>query len=303
MSDKRYYWLRLKEGFFDDKNIKFLRRQPNGDRLVIVYLQMQLKSLKTEGIIKYDKILPSCEEEIALELDEDATIVSSAIEQLLRLGLIEKCDDQSIYMTALQELIGNESDSAERVRKHRERKALHCNTPVTDCNTEIEKEIELDQEKRDIPPISPTGDCTDTQKTQRVESLTVEMARGAGIEKPVDHSTTLVEKRFLEFWQVYPKKVGKGAAEKAFKKTSPTQELFLTILEAVKAQCQCEQWVKDNGQFIPNPATWLNQRRWEDDVQPAQSTSAQSKFAISHQQQVKPSEAYQHQNDFLKDDF
>lgn len=301
MSDKRYYWLRLKEGFFDDKNIKFLRRQPNGDRLVIVYLQMQLKSLKTEGLIKYDKILPSCEEEIALELDEDAAIVSSAIEQLLRLGLIEKCDDQSIYMTALQELIGTETDAAERVRKHRERKALQCNAPVTACNTE--KDRQLDLEKRDIPPISPTGKCDDIQKSQRVESLTVEMARGTGIEKPADHSTTLVEKRFLEFWNAYPKKVGKGTAEKAFKKISLTQELFLSILEAVKLQCQCEQWVKDCGQFIPNPATWLNQRRWEDDVQPAQSIATQSKFSLSRQSQTQPTEAYQHENDFLKDDF
>lgn len=53
MPDKRYYWLKLKEDFFDEKYIKALRKLPQGDSQVIVYLKMQLKSLKTEGIINY----------------------------------------------------------------------------------------------------------------------------------------------------------------------------------------------------------------------------------------------------------
>lgn len=154
---KKYYWLKLKENFFEEKQIKYLRKLPDGDKLVIAYLKMQLKSLKTEGFIKYDSILPSNIEELSMILDEDINIVTLLIKALQQVGAIEILDDGSFYMIAMQDLIGKEGASAERVRKFRERqkqneiKMLPCNTNVTNCNTEIEKEkekeIELDIEK------------------------------------------------------------------------------------------------------------------------------------------------------------
>lgn len=71
---------------------------------------------------------------------------------------------------------------------------------------------------------------------------------------------------FEKFWNAYPRKVGKGAAEKAFKKYKPDDTLLSVMLSALSAQKRSEQWHKDGGQFIPYPATWLNQRRWEDDT-------------------------------------
>ena len=69
---------------------------------------------------------------------------------------------------------------------------------------------------------------------------------------------------FAEFWAAFPKKVGKDAALKAFEKRKPDAELLNRMLAAIAAQAASEQWRKDGGQFIPNPATWLNQARWED---------------------------------------
>lgn len=176
MSERgKYYWLKLKEDFFDDKVIKYLRKLPEGPTLVIIYLKMQLKSLKTEGFLRYDGILPTCEEELALVLDESPMLVSGAINALEKMGVVERWDNDVLYMKAMQELIGSESESAARVRKHREMKkmlgdgakslpsngdALHCNAPVTGCNTEIERreEIEIrediDRERREYqePP-------------------------------------------------------------------------------------------------------------------------------------------------------
>lgn len=71
--------------------------------------------------------------------------------------------------------------------------------------------------------------------------------------------------RFDAFWNAYPKKIGKGAAEKAFKKIKPSGDLLQRMLSAVEVQKQSDQWRRDNGQYIPNPATWLNQTRWEDE--------------------------------------
>ena len=69
---------------------------------------------------------------------------------------------------------------------------------------------------------------------------------------------------FSFFWSIYPKRIGKGAAEKSWKKLKPD---IAIVTKAIEAQKLTEQWSKDNGKFIPYPATWLNQRRWEDEVE------------------------------------
>lgn len=68
---------------------------------------------------------------------------------------------------------------------------------------------------------------------------------------------------FETFWKAYPKKIGKQAAKKAFDKVNIPVE---TLVSAIRRQECSAQWSKDNGQYIPNPATWLNQGRWEDEV-------------------------------------
>lgn len=70
---------------------------------------------------------------------------------------------------------------------------------------------------------------------------------------------------FERFWQAYPRKVGRGAAEKSWGKLRPDADLAERILAAVERDKGTGQWTRDRGQFIPYPATWLNQRRWEDD--------------------------------------
>jgi hypothetical protein len=75
-----------------------------------------------------------------------------------------------------------------------------------------------------------------------------------------------IDERFNTFWKAYPKKVGKGAAEKSFKKYKPDDTLLSAMLKALEVQKRSDQWKKDSGQYIPNPATWLNQMRWEDET-------------------------------------
>jgi len=71
---------------------------------------------------------------------------------------------------------------------------------------------------------------------------------------------------FEVFWKAYPKKTGKDLARTAFSKRKVNNELLETMLKAIAQQKNTDQWKKDNGQFIPMPATWLNQGRWEDEV-------------------------------------
>jgi len=73
---------------------------------------------------------------------------------------------------------------------------------------------------------------------------------------------------FPKFWKLYPNKKGKAAAEKAWKKLKVTDDLFNLIAQGLARQCVSPAWTKDDGQFIPHPATWLNGKRWEDEVKP-----------------------------------
>lgn len=73
---------------------------------------------------------------------------------------------------------------------------------------------------------------------------------------------------FDKFWRMYPNKKGKANAEKAWAKIKVTAGLFTLISDGLARQVVCADWKKDGGAFIPHPATWLNGRRWEDEVKP-----------------------------------
>lgn len=91
-------------------------------------------------------------------------------------------------------------------------------------------------------------------------------------ETGVTHDTqTIIEPsltfngHFAVFWNAYPKKKHKGDAEKAFKSIRVNGDLLGKMLSAIASQKQTQQWQKDNGQFIPYPATWLRAKGWEDE--------------------------------------
>jgi len=92
--------------------------------------------------------------------------------------------------------------------------------------------------------------------------------------KPLDsdvpsasHSLLLRQNSSFDvFWKAYPRKVGKGAARKSWTKLKPDEQLFEKILKAVTEQIESSQWTKNGGQYIPHPATWLNQERWDDEI-------------------------------------
>ena len=82
---------------------------------------------------------------------------------------------------------------------------------------------------------------------------------------------------FEDFWNFYPKKVGKGAAEKSWEKLKPDLSV---ILVAIEQQKQSDQWKKDGGRYVPNPATWLNQKRWEDELDEAPAPDEDKEKAV-----------------------
>jgi predicted phage replisome organizer len=155
---KRYFWLKLKEDFFKTKEMRKLRRIAGGDTYSIIYLKLILLSVKTEGKIYYENVEDTFIQELSYELDEKECNVELCLDFLVKYKLIEFCSDNEFSIEYSINNIGSESDSAERVRKLRERKTLHCNekmllgnekmlpsnTCVTKCNTEQEQEQHTD---------------------------------------------------------------------------------------------------------------------------------------------------------------
>jgi hypothetical protein len=82
---------------------------------------------------------------------------------------------------------------------------------------------------------------------------------------------------FERFWSAYPKKVGKGGAYKAWQKIKSTRPTIEDIERILEQQRNSVEWTKEGGRYIPNPQTWLNQARWEDQLTPLQSSFSQKR--------------------------
>ena len=95
-----------------------------------------------------------------------------------------------------------------------------------------------------------------------------------------ESSNSKIEKKkydiegFDFFYSLYPRHESKATARKAWNKLNPSAELQKIMLETLMKQKKSEQWNRDNGKFIPYPATWINQRRWEDEINVEDSTEA-----------------------------
>lgn len=101
--------------------------------------------------------------------------------------------------------------------------------------------------------------------------------------------------RFTKFWEAYPKKRAKGCAEKAWRKINPDEPLLEAMLSAIEQARQSKEWHVENGRYIPNPATWLNQRRWEDeyDVQATSKYAPNVEAALRLVKKYKEEEAHE----------
>lgn len=148
---KRYYWLKLPEGFFRQKPIKKLRKIAGGDTFTIIYLKMLLIAMKQDGKIYFEGVEDDFYEELALELDEDPENVKVTVLFLIRQGLMELIDESEYRLTECGKMVGSESASAERMRRMREKQASLCDNSVTsqlrtgDVEKEKEKDIEIDK--------------------------------------------------------------------------------------------------------------------------------------------------------------
>ena len=182
MADKKYYWLKLKRDFFKRHDIRIIEEMPNGKEYILFYLKLLLESIDHEGALRFSETVPYNEQMLSVITNTNIDIVRSAMKMFIELKMMDILDDQTVFMTEVEKLIGSESWSAERVRRHREKQSLlQCNTTVTSCNEEIEKDKEkdIDKEKENKKKGSPQKRFT-PPSLEEVQAYCSE--RGNGID-------------------------------------------------------------------------------------------------------------------------
>ena len=168
MADNRkYYYMRLKEGFFDEDAIKIIESMPDGYLYSNILLKLYLKSLKFDGRLMFNERIPYNPSILATITRHQVGTVEKALEIFEQLDLIEVLDNGAIYMLDIQNLIGKSSTEADRKKEYRARinseKAKLLTDggqetgqmsgqthPEIEIDIEIEKELDIETEKEDV---------------------------------------------------------------------------------------------------------------------------------------------------------
>lgn len=159
--NKKYYWLKLKETFFDSEEMKILESMENGTIYQNLYLKICLISLKSNGALLFKDMIPYNLDMIATITRTNKDIVRAGLQVFQQLKLITITDNEVIYMTDIQTLIGKSSTESDRVSKYRKTLKDNSNNSIENqeesCNNSVEKlqesyasdtpEIEREKEK------------------------------------------------------------------------------------------------------------------------------------------------------------
>ena len=163
---KRYYWLKISEHFFDDDNIKWLESQENGIEYVYFWIKLLLKCLKNKdsgeyGMLRFTERIPYDDNTLSKFTNTPVDTVRVAMKLFQELGMLEILENKTIYIEAVNKMIGKETDAADRMRKMRnkvENKLLRDDrnnvTPeLRYKELEIDKDIEKEKEEEKIEDI------------------------------------------------------------------------------------------------------------------------------------------------------
>lgn len=239
--EKEYFYMRLKEDFFDSQNIKIIEGMPDGYLYSNILLKMYLASLRQRGRLMLNGIIPYNAEMLSSVTGHQVGTVERALRLFESLGIIEVLDNGAIYMMNIQNFIGKSSTEADRKRDYRAKieaekaKIAQKRDICPDiCPTEIEidtdTEIDTDINIKENIYIKKTLAHFDTDVEQKcadkcandVQMRTYDAHKCAdNDQKCADDAQTMrtdVEHTFEELWKLYPKKLGKGRVSKAQKK-------------------------------------------------------------------------------------
>lgn len=240
MAGKRYYWLKLKDDFFNSKRIKKLRRLAGGDTFTIIYLKMQLLAMKSDGILKWTGLEEDFASELALDLDEEPDNVRVTMNYLLSCGLAESSDNINFYLPFSVENVGSESSSAQRVRVYREKQRLleeHAGRITEESAAADEKTAKKGKPKTDLFTEFAGKDSELLRALKEFEQMRVRIKKpmtdrakalllGKLKEFPTQERIAVLDQSILNCWQsIYPLKETGGNSQRTAGGDSPFDAL------------------------------------------------------------------------------
>ena len=149
--NKKYYYLKLKDNFYDSEEMIILQNMPDGYLYSDILLKLYLRSLKNEGKLMFKDVIPYTPTVLAQVVRHQVGTVEKALDIFQKLGLVEMLDNGAIFMTDIQNFIGKSSTEADRIRDYRtkiKQEELKCTNVqlLNDKSTpEIEKEIDIEK--------------------------------------------------------------------------------------------------------------------------------------------------------------
>ena len=253
----RYFYLMLKENFYDSDDMVLLESMENGYKYSNILLKLYLRSLKDKGKLMYKDRIPYSVEMLAKLTRHDPDTVRRAIEIFQQMGIIEILDNGAIFMMDIENYIGKSSTEADRRRAYdrriaAEKKELLLENSEKSCDNSCEKS----REHIDIE----LNTNINTNTNIEIDNNNIVIAKANDSVKSSE-----IEEEFNMIWSLYPRKQGKANAFKAYKKARKkgiTKETIYNGLQEYLKYIKAE--IKDP-KYIKQGATWFNQECWNDD--------------------------------------
>ena len=172
---KKYYWLKLKDDFFDKDEVKIIEGQPNGKDYIIFYMKLLLKSVKTEGELFFKEAIPYSPQMLSTITNTNIDTVRIAVDLFISLGLMERWDNGTLFMFETQNMIGSESKWAEykRVERKKDKEIGQCPKMSKKNPIEIDTDTRDKEEKSEFWENWNKSQVKKSMKISKLEDLNI----------------------------------------------------------------------------------------------------------------------------------
>jgi predicted phage replisome organizer len=256
---KKYFYMRLKEDFFDSEEMVLLETLPDGILYQNILMKMYCRSLKSEGRLMFNNVIPYNAEILAKITRMQVGTVEKALDIFQQMGLIEILDNGAIYMMNIQNFIGESSTEGDRKRDYR---------------SKIESEKKLISQSMDkCPDKCPT-------KVHHIRDKDILDIYNINIYDDF-------ESEFETIWKAYPRKEGKTNALKAYIKARSDNNKPVSFEQVQQGVERYVKYIKANNteqRYIKHGSTWFNQHCWDDDYTISDNSSRPEGYEIIKQE-------------------
>lgn len=191
------------------------------------------------------------------------------LEALINAGFIDENEYGILEIHDWHEYAGKLIDQRKAEKERSQRRRNASGRPADDQQTTggrpaVDRRTTVKRPADDRQTTGGRVEKSRVEKSIYISPLTPQGSAGQQEDEEAKKEA-LQETRFAAFWLAYPKKTGKQYAQKAWNKIKPDAALYEKIMQAVEGQKRSDQWRRENGRYIPNPATWLNGGYWDNE--------------------------------------